>query len=349
MKTTKFALSMLMSVILIFGCTACGNNKPAIDSSTPETNINSSSQLEYLTENVALFNSNSGAIYTYTLKKFNDRINKRLGAELFDYSKWEKRDLQTQEKSGVKFISYTYDIVTGNSPTGMIEVLVEKDSNYVLGINIGIDSNADNGKAAPTAITWGLLGCDSELDDNAVNTILSRFLDNLKNGKYEMFCYNNSSFELYKENGMIMVSILPISNDKIKENNLSIIDTENEDNELEPTESSKPINSETTEQQETSEPTNPLQRTWASSDGLYSMDIAEVYEDGKIVGNLKISNGSHSMIFDVNVTPNNEGTYYQQINDGYETVDFWFYFLDENQMQCSLNSENGGSIQFTMK
>ncbi len=297
---------------------------------------------EHITENIALFKSNSGAIYTYTLKDFNDRINRRLGAELFNYSEWEKRDLQTQEKSGVEFVSYTYDIVTGNSLTGMIEVLVEKDSNYILGINIGVDSNADDGKAAPTAITWGLLGCGSEIDDNTVNTILSRFLDNLKNGKYEMFYFNNSSFELYKENGMIMVSILPISDTKIEENNLVVIEPPDKNI------TSESISSETTEQQETSEPVNLFQRTWTSSDGLYQMNIAEVYEDGSIVGTLKISNGSHSMSFEISASPNDEGTYYSQLNDGYTTTDIWFYFPDENQMQCSLNSEDGDSIQFTM-
>lgn len=346
MKITKIALSMLISVILIFGCTACGNNNPAIDSSTPETNINSTSQLEYLTENVALFNSNSGAIYTYTLKEFTENINKRTEEQTFEYSKWAKQRLQTQEKTGVQFFSYTYDVLTDGTLVGKIEVCVEKESNYILGINIGVASNDTN--AVKVALIYSLFGCEPKISNDMVVKITDRLGSNWNNQKYEMFCYNNSAFDLATENGMIIIQILPVSNDKIKEYNLPIIDTENEDNESEPTESSKPINLETTEQQETSEPTNSFQRTWKSSDGLYQMDIAEVYEDGSIVGNLKISNGSHSMIFDINVTPNNEGTYYQQINDGYETADFWFYFLDENQMQCSLNSENGGSIQFTM-
>lgn len=344
MKITKIVLSMLMSALLVFGCTACGSNKPTVDSSTKETNNNSSSQLEYLTENVALFNSNSGAIYTYTLKEFNDRMNERLEENIFDYSNWVKRDLQTQKDSGIQFVSYTYDVLTDGKLSGLIEVCVENESGLILGINLGVDS----AKGAQVITVYALLGCDPQIDINAASTITSRLGDNLSNSKYEMFCYNNSSFELYEKNGMIMISILPISNNKIKEWNLPIIDTESEDNKSESNESSEPINSETTEQQETSEPVNPLQRTWTSSDGLYQMNIAEVYGDGSIVGTLKISNGSHSMIFDINVTPNNEGTYYQQINDGYTTADFWFYFLDENQMQCSLNSEDGDSIQFTM-
>lgn len=227
MKITKIVLSMLMSVILIFGCTACGNKKSTIDSSTTEININSSSQLEKLTENVALFNSNSGAIYTYTLKEFTENINKRTEEQTFDYSKWEKQSLQTQEKTGVQFFSYTYDVLTDGTLVGKIEVCVEKESNYILGINIGVaanDTNTVDTNAVKVALIYSLFGCEPKISNNMIVKIMDRLGSNWNNQKYEMFCYNNSAFDLATKNGMMIIQILPVSNDKIKEFNLPIID-----------------------------------------------------------------------------------------------------------------------------
>lgn len=108
------------------------------------------------------------------------------------------------------------------------------------------------------------------------------------------------------------------------------------------TDATEPTNSETSEPE--GNHYSALQRTWMSADCQCTMSISQIDETGKLTGYLKMGDAA---TFSLDITPDYEGNYYQQLTVANETVDLWFYFRNETSIFVSLNG-NGDFEQFLM-
>lgn len=98
----------------------------------------------------------------------------------------------------------------------------------------------------------------------------------------------------------------------------------------------------------TANPYRSLQRLWIAGNGYAKMNVYNIDSNGHLTGSLELSDEGQSIFFDLDVAPDYEGNYYQVLTANNTTVDFWFYFQSELSMICTMNSQNGESIQFTM-
>lgn len=104
----------------------------------------------------------------------------------------------------------------------------------------------------------------------------------------------------------------------------------------------------TTKATTTANPYRSLQRLWISGNGYAKMNVYNIDSNGHLTGSLELSDEEQSIFFDLDVAPDYEGNYYQVLTANNTTVDFWFYFQSEISIICTMNSQNGESIQFTM-
>lgn len=98
----------------------------------------------------------------------------------------------------------------------------------------------------------------------------------------------------------------------------------------------------------TANPYQSLQRLWISGNGYAKMNVYNIDSNGHLTGSLELSDEGQSIFFDLDVTPDYDGNYYQVLTANNTTVDFWFYFQSELSMVCTMNSQSGESMQFTM-
>lgn len=209
----KKIFCILLSLLLLFTVCACkdGNNDKQDGTVSVGEITEDLNEIDYpspLTTTWEKSENNLGARYSFSLKEFNDMLNKRckeLGnselKEFFEYDNWQIMSEKLTDENGIEYISYYYstDVLT-------ITAAVECESNKVMNLGCGTSYeefvNGDENYQYTVILTSAILAMTAgDYDKNDLEFLYYIFFDAAKYDK--SFFYNNSIYmlNLSKEKG----------------------------------------------------------------------------------------------------------------------------------------------------